>query len=299
LKILVTGAQGFTGVHFTQAARALKHEVIALAADLTDAAAVNAEVAQAAPQAVVHLAGISFVGHADDTAFYAVNTVGTATLLGALCALPVAPTKVLIASSATVYGNSLHSPISENASLAPANHYAASKVAMELMAQTFADKLAIVIARPFNYTGVGQNASFLIPKLVNHFVQRAKNISLGNIHVKREFNDVAMVCGAYLHLLDHGEPGQAYNVCTGEMHDLMEVLALLQEITGHALNVEINPAFVRANEIHQLCGDASKIRSLLAAHEKSVQPIPLSHTLKAMLSAAQSTASRENAPNVA
>ncbi len=73
MKILLTGAAGFTGLFFKSAAEAAGHQVVALQADLTDRAAVAAEVLQAAPDAVVHLAAISFVGHADDTAFYGVN----------------------------------------------------------------------------------------------------------------------------------------------------------------------------------------------------------------------------------
>ena len=261
MKILLTGAAGFTGRFFKLAAESAGHKVVALQSDMTDKTAVAAEILQAAPDDVVHLAGISFVGHADDTAFYSVNVVGTMNLLAGLVALPVKPRKVLLASSANVYGNCDASPITEKQSAAPANHYAMSKLAMEIMARAYLDRLPVVFSRPFNYTGPGQAANFLIPKLVSHFAKRAPDIDLGNLYVAREFNDVRMVCDAYLSLLETGLPGEVYNVCSGQPYTLQQVIAVLSEITGHVLSVRVNPAFVRANEVHRLCGDPSKLLS--------------------------------------
>jgi nucleoside-diphosphate-sugar epimerase len=279
MKILLTGAAGFTGLFFRSAAEAAGHQVVALQADLTDKAAVAAEVLQAAPNVVVHLAAISFVRHADDTAFYGVNVVGTLNLLSALAALPIEPAKVLLASSANVYGNCDASPITEDQPPAPVNHYAMSKLAMEHMARTYLHRLPVVFTRPFNYTGPGQAPNFLIPKLVSHFARRAPAIELGNLHVEREFNDVRMVCDAYLGLLAHGVPGEVYNVCSGEPYTLQTVLDELQSITGHHLDVRVNPAFVRANEVHRLCGNPTK---LLACVGPLRQPV-LRQTLQTML----------------
>ncbi len=258
-RILLTGAAGFTGRFFQAQAEAAGHTVVPLQADLTDKPAVAAQVAAAQPDAVVHLAAISFVGHADDTAFYAVNVVGTMNLLAAVAALPVRPRCVLLASSANIYGNCDASPIAESQPPAPVNHYAMSKLAMEHMALTCADRMPIVITRPFNYTGPGQAAQFLIPKLVSHFARKADRIELGNLHVEREFNDVRMVCDAYLRLLDKGVPGEAYNVCSGQPYTLQHVIRTLEQITGHRMQVQVNPAFVRANEVHRLCGSPGKL----------------------------------------
>jgi nucleoside-diphosphate-sugar epimerase len=263
MRILLTGAAGFTGLFFKQQAEALGHTVIALSSDLTDKASVAAEVVQIQPTAVVHLAAISFVGHADEAAFYDVNVLGTMNLLAALAALPMKPTKVLLASSANVYGNCTSSPISEEQAPAPINHYAMSKLAMEHMALTYVDRLPILITRPFNYTGPGQAPHFLIPKLIDHFSKNAGRIELGNLDVEREFNDVRMVCEAYLRLLDKGESGQVYNVCSGEPHTLQHVIKTLERITQHTIKVDINPAFVRANEVHRLCGSSAKLRATI------------------------------------
>ncbi len=266
-KILLTGAAGFTGLFFKSAAEAAGHKVVALQANLTDKVAVAAEVLQATPDAVVHLAAISFVGHADDTAFYGVNVVGTMNLLSALAALPTKPRCVLLSSSADIYGNCDASPISELQPAAPVNHYAMSKLAMEHMALTYADRLPIIITRPFNYTGPGQASQFLIPKLVTHFTRKAKRIELGNLHVEREFNDVRMVCKAYLCLLENGASSQTYNVCSGQPYTLQKVIATLEQLTGHCMDVQVNPAFVRANEVHSLCGSSKKLVKCIGEFE--------------------------------
>jgi GDP-6-deoxy-D-talose 4-dehydrogenase len=286
LRILLTGAGGFTGRHYAAAAEGAGHEVIKLAANLTEASKVNEEVANRSFDAVVHLAAISFVGHADDSAFYAVNVVGTTNLLNALARLPVMPRKVVLASSANIYGNCEESPIDEDVLPAPVNHYAMSKLAMEHMARTYSKKLSIIISRPFNYTGPGQAGNFVIPKLVSHFAMRATSISLGNLNVEREFNDVQMVCNAYLQLLQHGEQDQIYNVCSGQPYTLQYVINTLQRITGHHMKVEVNPAFVRPNEVHRLCGSPAKLDTLLMKHKAAVANPPLEETLQRMLALA-------------
>lgn len=286
MKILLTGADGFTGRFFKAHAASAGYEVVPLLADLTDRDALQKQVLQNAPDAVVHLAAISFVGHADANAFYAVNVVGTTNLLAALAQLPKPPHRVLLASSANIYGNCEQSPIVESQTPAPVNHYAVSKLAMEHMARTYADRLPLVITRPFNYTGPGQDVNFVIPKLVKHFAQRAPSIALGNLHVEREFNDVQMVCSAYLQLLQHGEPGETYNVCSSQPYTLQHVIDTLTRITGHHIEVEVNPAFVRANEVHRLCGSPAKLQALLARHGCMLDNPPLEDTLRRMLAAA-------------
>lgn len=283
MKILVTGANGFTGRHFAAQASAAGHDVVALQANLTDKNALHDEVRQVAPDAVVHLAAISFVGHADLDAFYTVNVVGTTHLLDALAQLPAAPHRVLIASSANVYGNSDQSPLAETHPPAPVNHYAMSKLAMEYMARTYADRLNIVITRPFNYTGPGQNVNFVIPKLAKHFAERAASVALGNLDVEREFNDVQLVCNAYMALLSHGAPGETYNVCSGQPYTLREIIDTFEAITGHRMTIEVNPAFVRKNEVHRLCGNPDKLNTVLRASGVALDIPTLRETLTRML----------------
>lgn len=281
MKLLVTGVHGFTGRYFVKAAHDFGHEVIALEADLKDCDAVRQQVAQATPDAVVHLGAISFVGHDDASAFYNVNVIGTLNLLDALATLAQPPRSILLASSANVYGNCEQSPITEEQQPAPVNHYAMSKLAMEYMARTYLDRLPLFFVRPFNYTGPGQAVSFIIPKLVAHFARRAETVELGNLDVEREFNDVRFVCEAYLQLLEKSEPGEVYNICSGKPVTLKSVLDLLSQITSHHLHVKVNPAFVRNNEIHRLCGSPAKLIGVVGDI-----PLPtLQDTLRWMLGA--------------
>lgn len=286
MNILLTGAAGFTGVPFTEQARAAGHQVIALGCDLNDKSALRREVLAANPDHVVHLAAISFVGAADEQAFYAVNVVGAMNLLDAVAELPLAPRRVLLASSANVYGNCAASPIVETEAAAPMNHYAMSKLAMEHMAHTYAERLSLIVTRPFNYTGVGQPVQFLVPKLVSHFARRAPLIELGNLDVEREFNDVEMVCASYLRLLEHGEAGETYNICTGTAYSLQHLIDTLSRLSGHEIEVRVNPQFVRRGEVHRLCGSPVKLQALLNSSGGPLVNPGLEATLGRMLAAA-------------
>lgn len=262
-RLLITGADGFTGRHLSLAAEAAGYEVFPLAVDLTDRQAVVEGVRAIGPSHVVHLAAISAVTHDDALALYQVNVLGTQHLLDALIALNTTPERILLASSANVYGNVDLAFIPETLCPQPVNHYAISKLAMEHLAQTYAARLPLLIVRPFNYTGVGHDDRFVIPKIVDHFVQGAPVIELGNLFVEREYNDVRGVCARYLALLDQGHIGDTYNICSGRTATLQSVIDTLSAISGHSLEVHVNPAFVRANEIKTLAGDPTRLNDLV------------------------------------
>lgn len=278
-RLLITGAHGFTGRHLSIAATKAGFQVISLQSDLTDASAVANEVMAINPSHVVHLAAISAVTHADQEALYKVNVFGSLNLLDGLSALSVKPVSVLLASSANVYGNVDLNLISEKTCPAPVNHYAMSKLAMEHMALSYLDRLPLLITRPFNYTGVGHDDRFVVPKIIDHYARKAPVLELGNLDVEREYNDVRMVCDAYLKLLDFGHPGEIYNVCSGRAYGLRYVLALMHEITGHDIFVNVNPAFVRTNEVHKLAGSSAKLESVIG----HINSCSLKETLQWML----------------
>jgi nucleoside-diphosphate-sugar epimerase len=189
---------------------------------------------------------------------------------------------VLLASSANVYGNASEGVLDEGTVPSPANDYAVSKLAMEHVAGLWKDRLPITIARPFNYTGVGQAEQFLIPKIVAHFARRAEVMELGNLEVARDFGDVRSVVAAYGQLLQVPDAiGRTVNVCTGRGHTLMEIVQMCARITGHVLEVRINPAFVRANEVKVLVGDNRKLHDLIGSWE----PVPMEQTLRWMIDA--------------
>lgn len=276
MRTLVTGLSGFTGQYLKAELAAHGHEVVGLESDLTNALALADEVQRVQPDWVAHLAGISFVGHSDQNDFYRVNLLGTRNLLAALACCEKRPISVLLASSANVYGNSAEGVLYEDTPTNPANDYAVSKLAMEYMARLWLDKLPICVARPFNYTGAGQAESFLLPKIVAHFRQRAKVIELGNLDVWRDFSDVRAVAQAYRRLLEESPIGVTVNICSGQIHSLREILAIVEQISGHKIEVRVNPAYVRANEVKTLCGDPSRLRSLIGPW----QTPPLEETLR-------------------
>lgn len=289
--ILITGAKGFTGLYLKDAAQKSGLKVVELASNLNNVEALEKEVLAAKPDLVAHLAGISFVASKDHEAFYRVHALGTSNLLQVLAKLQSVPKKILLASSATVYGNSANPLSIEDQTLTPIDHYATSKVAMEEMAKTFFNRLPIVIARPFNYTGVGQKGNFLIPKLVDHFAKQKPFIELGNLNIEREFNDVNMICDAYLKLLDLGKVNEIYNVCSGQARSLQFVMDTLKQITGHDIEIRVNPDFVRASEVHRMVGNPEKLKNLFTTNGLPLQVPALENTFKQMLNAASSTSS--------
>lgn len=278
MRVLVSGSDGFTGRYVCAALIDAGHAVIPLDADVTDRTAVRAAVAGARPEAVVHLAANAFVQSDDFTGFYTVNQIGTMYLLEALA--DHAPGIVaILAGSANIYGN-LSGMLDEAAAVVPVNHYAASKAAMEIGARIFADRLRIRITRPFNYTGVGQEERYLIAKIVAHFRRGDAVIELGNLDIARDFGDVRSVAQAYLGLLTSDDDG-VFNICTGEVHTLRDVIALASGITGRGIEVRVNPAFVRANDVMTLAGDPTRLKTALPGW----RPVPLRDTLAWMLGA--------------
>ena len=134
-----------------------------------------------APDVVVHLAALAFVAEDNPEDFYRVNVLGTVNLLEAL-ADDLHPVRILIASSANVYGNTSGGAKRRLSCPAPVNHYAASKLAMEHMVRTWFDRLPIVMTRPFNYTGPGQDERFVVPKIVAHYKRPGnKNKAWGHL----------------------------------------------------------------------------------------------------------------------
>ncbi|MBW9105261.1 GDP-mannose 4,6-dehydratase [Paraburkholderia phenoliruptrix] len=294
VRTLVTGAGGFTGRYLVDNLRERGHTVIEtfagrdeeqtptrLRLDITSPENCRRVIETVRPDYIVHLAAISFVGHDDPLDFYRVNVLGTLNLLEACAATGHTPRKALIASSANVYGNVTSDAIDESFPLTPVNHYAASKAAMETMVHTWFDRLPILIVRPFNYTGRGQASNFLVPKIVEHFARREPSIELGNIDVARDFSDVRYVVRAYEALLDSDATSETVNVCTGTPYTLREILSAASDLTGHKLQVNINPAFVRQTDVKVLAGSPAKLRALVP----QVQAIPFMDTLRWMLAA--------------
>lgn len=280
MRIALTGAKGFTGRFVADACAAKGIECIPLAVDLTDKDAVEAVVADTAFDTLIHLAARAFVNAANWEAFYDVNQLGTFHLLDAV-ARTKPGTRCILSSSAQVYGPGAEGLVVEDAATRPANHYAVSKLAMEQGAALWRNQLEIVVTRPFNYTGVGQGVEYLIPKIVDHFRSGAETIELGNLFVLRDFGDVRSVADAYVGLTTRENPPAVVNICTGSVYSIKSIIDILSDISGHSINVTVNSAFVRANDVAVLGGDSTRLRETLP----DWQPYTLRQTLEWMYAA--------------
>jgi GDP-6-deoxy-D-talose 4-dehydrogenase len=284
-RALITGVGGFTGRYMAARLAANGYRVwgtvrageslsgadtlgspgsiTPLTADLLDREALAHAVETVQPDVVVHLAAVANVANGDVARTYVVNVVGTRNLLEALGHQRHVPRAVLLASSANVYGNATPGVIDEAVAPQPANDYAVSKLAMEYVAKRWNAQLPLVIARPFNYTGVGQSTDFLLPKIVEHYARGDQSISLGNTEVSRDFSDVRDVVDAYAKLIAEAPRGETVNVCSGTGWTLGEILAMLARIAGYEIEVKVDPRFVRANEVRHLVGSNAKLRSII------------------------------------
>ena len=273
-KVLITGADGFTGRYLTSVLNEKGFIVAGLGGedtrdpsvtpcDLSNKNEVNAVIEKISPDYVVHLAAVSFVGESDIESFYRVNLFGTLNLLEALSSQIPSPSKIVVASSANVYGNPKVETIDESVCPSPVNHYANSKLAMEHMVRTWFDRLPIIITRPFNYTGPGQSERFLIPKIVGHFKRKVKTIRLGNTDISRDFSDVMDVVECYARLLLSEAGSVIVNISSGKAVSLYEVIQCMNKIAGYEISVEINQEFVRSNEIKSLKGNNKLLKNLI------------------------------------
>jgi nucleoside-diphosphate-sugar epimerase len=296
-KVAITGASGFTGVHLARLLTERGYEVCGLVhdkrdridatmrywvCDLLNENSLADALREIQPHKIVHLAAVSFVAHGNIEDIYRTNVVGTRNLLQAALKSDLSLEAVLIASSANIYGNQTSGVLTEKHPPRPANDYAVSKVAMEYVGQMYADRLPIITTRPFNYTGVGQSLNFLIPKIVDHVRRRADHIELGNLDIARDFSDVRALVAAYAGLIEQESAiGGTYNICSGRAYSLREIVEMAQELSGHSIEVRVNPAFVRDNDVKTLSGS----RELLDQLIPGLPNPPLEETLRWMIDA--------------
>ena len=263
MRVLVTGINGFTGLYLKEELIRNGYKVVGLKSDISHVESLNAEIKRIQPEYVVHLAGVSFVNHKKQRELYEINLIGTFNLLVALSKAKSNLRSILLVSSASIYGERHEYAINEDALPNPSNDYAVSKLSMENMAKLWTDKLPISIARPFNYTGVGQNEIFLIPKIVSHFRKDSPVIELGNIDISREFGDVRDVVDIYRKLLELNGKGGVFNICTGKCYSIREVIRICENITGKKITVKVNSDFIRANDARRLLGDNNHLKGTI------------------------------------
>jgi len=276
MHLLVTGVGGFVGsrlarrllergerVSGTFFEEAPAESGVALyEANLLDAAAISAAVRKAAPDAVVHLAGLSHVGESWTrmAEYFRVNVLGTENLLAA-----AAGRRVVVASSAEVYGAVPESeqPIRESRELEPRTPYALTKAAAERLALS----REAVVARSFNLVGPGQSARFVLPAFAAQLAAVARGereavLRVGNLSARRDFVHVDDGVEAYRLLAERGRPGEVYNLASGRAWSIGEALERLMAISGVRARIEVEPALTREVDLPLLAGDAARLRAL-------------------------------------
>jgi GDP-4-dehydro-6-deoxy-D-mannose reductase len=289
MRVLITGAAGFVGRHVAELLRGAGHEVWGtmrrserreievgadrvLLADVEQSEAVDRAVAAARPQALVHLAGLSFVpdSHADPTAALRTNALGLVHVLAAV-RRHSSSCRVLAVGSADAYGligaNDL--PVRESCPLRPLSPYGASKAAADLIAHQWARGygLDVIRVRPFNHVGPGQRAVFALPNFARQIAaiergERPARLEVGNLDVVRDFTDVRDVAAAYAALLENGARGEAYNVASGVGRSMRDAVQALTDLARVKVEISVAAERVRSVDVPVVIGSAEKLRQV-------------------------------------
>lgn len=311
MKVLVTGAAGFAGRHLVQ--ELLRQGPVELVAasldglpapgleatgvrwiclDTTSSESLADAIRGFEPDQVYHLAGQSSVGRSFEAPLetWEINATGTLRLLDALERESRTRARVLIISSAEVYGavSEADQPIDESLPLRPITPYGVSKAAAELVALQMGavGSVEVVVARSFNHIGPGQDVRFALPSIARQLVriQRGEaepELRVGNLEARRDFLDVRDVVGAYVWLMRAGVAGEVYNVCSGEEHSLLEMVEKLVQLSATGARVVVDADRFRPADIPVLVGNPARLRALGWRPE-----IDLDRTLSDILEAA-------------
>jgi len=280
-KALITGAGGFVGKYLVLHLQSLGYTVYAgcrnekncefsdgvipISIDISRRNEIKQVIHTIKPNQIYHLAAISHPASNNFHAFYEVNLQGTLNILEAAKSIDCA---TLIVSSAYVYGR-YNIPIKEDFQLEPVNHYGISKAAADMLAYSYAlQGQRVVRVRPFNHSGPGQPPSFLLPTLVEQLSKIESGlilptIQLGNLDSVRDFMDVRDVVTAYPMLLEHGENGAAYNLCSERPISVRQLFDLISGLSSRDINLEVKSFRKRKTDIPYLVGNASKVKALI------------------------------------
>jgi GDP-4-dehydro-6-deoxy-D-mannose reductase len=287
--VLVTGAAGFVGGWVVPALRETGRRVVSLykpedpprrfegewePVDLRDAAQVEDRVARLRPRAVLHLAAIAVPRHAeaDPAEALRVNLGAVDHLLRAL-SRRAPEARLLLVSSGAVYGRrAADAPRArESDPLRPDSFYASTKAAAERRAERAVSRegLDVVRVRPFNHTGPGRPASYAETSFAEQIAEiiagrREPAVHAGNLDAIRDFSDVRDVVAAYLLLLERGERGEVYNVCSGQGRTLRSVLETMIAAAQRPIRIAIDPERYEpaAPDAVALVGDPARLRAL-------------------------------------
>jgi len=286
---MITGLAGFVGSHLVDLllqdpdvqiagvihpTHAIQHleqhpRIIIHHEDILKATRLKQILRRVQPEVVYHLAGLAHVHESwiNRKATIHTNFLGSFYLLEACRSLTAFP-KVLLIGSAECYGivPPEQQPIREDYPLSPASPYAVSKIAQEMLGMEYAraEKLPVYLSRSFNHTGPRQKETFVCSAFAYQIAvamtqPKPHRILVGNLIARRDFSDVRDVVRAYKAIVENGEPGEPYNVCSGKAPSIEEVLRILIELSGQPFEVEIDPALFRPVDMPLLLGSNEKL----------------------------------------
>lgn len=272
-KVLLTGASGFIGRYLRRQLLDNGYEVVGLAnrkldaglvrCDLLDRASISHIVKEVDPQIIIHSAALSSVTSGEPIDYYKANVVASDNLFRAVQLLE-GKRRIVFISTAGVYGNQTETCLTEDLCPLPVSHYGLSKFVCERMLHTMADSHDISILRPFNVIGDGQDESFIVPKLVKHFVAQADSIELGNIHTKRDYISVDLCVKTISAILELPQSfGKVFNICSGMGASVNDLLQILTRLTGQKIRIETTQSLMRRNEIMTLIGSTRRLHALI------------------------------------
>ena len=292
-RVLITGVTGFVGSHLTEyclereclvfgtGRRRSPHTNIQallpdkrfelLEVELEDTRSIYSAIETSRPDLVFHLAAQSFVPTSFESPYYTlqVNVLGTLALLECLRQWSRnASPKIQIASSSEVYGLVAREecPILETQALRPLSPYGVSKVACDLLGAQYAHAygMHIVRTRAFNHEGARRGKEFVTSNFAHQAVRvvagQISELKVGNLEAVRDFNHVKDVVNGYWLALEKGEPGEVYNICSGEATTIRGVIDILSRIVDRELPFSVDHERLRPSDVPYLLGDSSKFR---------------------------------------
>src|SRR3989338_1729326 len=265
MKAFITGINGFTGRHLAKLLRAHQVTVFGFGGDLKDKLSVFTAVSRVNPGWIFHLASPilrsdQLLDH-DLAANLEVDLFGTVYLLEAAAAMSHKP-KILISGSNAEYAPSAR-PLKETDKLMPLTGYGLSKLTQEMVSLQLAKSYALplIMTRTFHLIGPGQRPGFVVTDLAKAIAEGAKEITLGNPNIRRDFTDVRDAVRAYYLLMKQGKPGKTYNVCSGKAVSIGQIAARLAVLAGVKLKIKSRNV-LRQNNHLVVRGDNHKIKQL-------------------------------------
>ena len=291
-RVLVTGACGFIGYHIINELKNYDVEILGvdrivsnnvvdnvrfLAVDLLKIEELEKVLNDFKPDSIIHLAAIASPTYQNVAELYDINVRGSENLLELIKKTCSPNTRVVLTSTAGVYGVADADYYDEEKTpYNPQNHYSYSKMVMEYISRRYQDKLDIKIIRPFNILGMNQSNNFLIPKLIEAFVNKQEVLRVGNLETSRDFVDVEYSAKLFTQVaLQDTIDFNIINICTGQATKGIDIVNYLNEITGYMPKIEIAQEFLRANEIMRMVGNPTRCNEIMKniAKPKEVKEI--------------------------